>query len=112
MLAAHNSHPRYPELELIKPEQHFRLFSSSVSEEGWLPWLGGGREGLCKRGNEIKGRKEKGLLKPVVLMVGMRALRDHVHHQPLGLEGGTGRGCYWVYLHVGPSLNPQAVLPG
>lgn len=50
-----------------------------LSAEGWLPWLGSGGEGLWKQANEIKGRKEKGLLAPMVPLVGGEGgLRDHV----------------------------------
>lgn len=84
-------------------------FSSSVAEESWLLWLGGGHEGLSRRGNEIEEEGE-GLQVPVVSWWGVRGPFSWGlgHHRAPG--GCTGGECYWGYLHVGLSLSPKAVL--
>lgn len=58
--------PDTPRWSGLSRSNNLSLFSSSVAEESWLLWMGGGHEGLSRRGNEIKGRKEKGLQVPVV----------------------------------------------
>ena len=53
----HISHT--PRWSRLSGSNNLSLFSSSVAEESWLPWLGGGHEGLSRRETRSRGGRRR-----------------------------------------------------
>ena len=106
----HISHT--PRWSRLSQSNNLSLFSSSVAEESWLPWLVSGHEGLSRRETRSRGGRRR-VFKCLWSHGAGGGPRDHfllglAHHRAPG--GCTGGECYWGYLHVGLSLSPKAVL--
>ena len=86
----HISHT--PRWSRLSRSNNLSLFSSSVAEESWLPWLGGGHEGLSRRETRSRG--------------GRRRVFEHSLALPFFVRGRY----FYLYSSNCPSLRLRALL--